>query len=443
LKRVGRVFDAIVDRENLMAAAWRAGRGKRGRLEVREFFMVVDAELHAINVGLARGSWRFSPYSSFQVRDTKARTIHAPAFRDRVIHHAIIRVVGPVLERGALDHSFACRAGRGQHAALRVARQWTRRTGWYGKVDVEKFYDSVDHATLRRLLVRRFREKRLLELFDSLLDSYHTAPGKGLPIGALTSQYLGNFYLDELDRRVKATGLAHRYLRYMDDIVIWGDQASLATIRNVVDEGLASLGLRPKHGGEWNRCERGVPLLGFVVYPDRVRVGRQGRVRLRRKLRGMERQWTDGVLDERALQDRGTSLFAHVTTADDSAWRRTVLSLSRLRDDEREALEPQPRGARRLLEQRRQELPLRVSQQQDARQPQQQPGLPGLFGSRHDDREQTLGSPDDVPSCSGPNVGLDESSGKPSADVDLQCGQLPERTTENMVAEAPLRQTLD
>jgi hypothetical protein len=438
VSRVAGLFDAIVARDNLGAAVWRACAGKRDRPEVRRFLAHVSGELAAMHDQLVRGTWEFAPYRSFEVQDTKRRTIHAPAFRDRVLHHAMIRVVGPVLERGALAHSYACRAGRGQHAALSTARRWTRRTSWYGKLDVEKFYDSVDQATLLHLLSRRFIDEQVLRLFDSLISSYSTAPGKGLPIGALTSQYLGNFYLDAFDRQMKGTGQASRYLRYMDDIVVWGDPVTLASLRATAEEALGSLGLRAKHGGEWNRCERGVPFLGFVIYPDRLRVGRQGRKRLRRKLRALERDEQRGAIGERTLQDRGTSLFAHVTTASDSAWRRTVLSLGRGRHEEGEALEPQPRDARRLLEQQGQELPLRVSQQEEARQPQPQPGLSGLSGSRHGGHEQQLASPDDAPSRSRSLGGRDEPSGKPSAGADLQCGQTPASTAEVTSVEAPL-----
>ena len=276
MKRIGGLCDVVADRDNLAAAAWRAAAGKRDYAEVAAFFRDLDGALATMHDQLTRGRSPFSSYTSFGVRDTKSRTIHMPAFRDRV-----------------------------------------------------------------------------------------------------------------------------------------------------------------KHGGEWNRCERGVPFLGFVVYPDRVRLGRQGRRRLRRKVRALERAWARDTVDERTLQARGTALFAHVSTANDSAWCRTVLSLGRVDCDEGEAQEPRRRGPGRLLEQHGQELPLRVSQQEDAWQPQQEPGLPGLSCSRHDDGEQWLVSPDDAPSCSSPARGLDEASGKPSTGVEILCRRMPERTKENTSAEAP------
>ncbi len=325
MKRVGGLFDQLASRENLLAAVWRATRAKRSRSEVRTFQLALDQQLDEISAAIQGETLHFETYREFEVRDTKTRQIRAPSFRDRVIHQALIAVVGPVLEQGAIVHSYACRRGRGQHAALRQARRWTRRGDWYGKIDVFKYYDSVDHEILRVRLARRFRERRLLRLFDRLLASWNVAPGKGLPIGALTSQYLANFYLDAFDAGMKASGLCRRYMRYMDDIVVWQDEASLSSLRECAVGLLRQLRLEAKHEGEWNCVQRGIPFLGFVVYPDRVRLGRQARRRLGRKYANARRDFRDGAIPESQFQDICTSLFAHAQFGDDLAWRQALL----------------------------------------------------------------------------------------------------------------------
>jgi RNA-directed DNA polymerase len=334
VKAIGNLFDKLTNRATLAEAAHLAAQGKRSRAEVAAFFQNFDQAMVSLQQQLANGTWRFSPYRAFQVRDTKTRTIHAPLFVDRVVHHALIAVTRSTFEKGAIHHSYACRAGRGQHQALAVAQQWTRRGTWYAKLDVCKYYDSIDHALLRQLLARRFREQRLLALFDSLFASYCTAPGKGLPIGALTSQYLSNFYLDEFDRRVLATGLVPHYLRYMDDIVIWGSEPQLAALRPVVFSEIARLQLEFKHGGEWNRCSQGLPLLGFVLYPDRVRLNAQGRKRLRKKHKQLEVKYAKGCINEAELQACSSSLFAHAQWGSDVAWRRSWLACQPLVDQQ-------------------------------------------------------------------------------------------------------------
>ena len=325
MKRIGGLFKQICDRENIAAALWAASRGKRSRLDVRRFVQSVDRNLNALVAELQTGRFGFEAYRAFDVRDTKSRTIHAPTFRDRVVHHALIRIIGPVLEKSAIQHSYACRKGRGQHAALQQARRWTRRTLWYAKLDFRKYYDSVDHTLLRQRLCERFAEPEVLSLLDCVIDSWCSHPGKGLPIGALTSQCLGNFFLDDFDARMKATGLCHHYVRYMDDIVIWNHPEMMPSLRESALQVAAGMSLQIKHGGEWNACRYGVPFLGFVIYPDRMRLGRQGRRRLRRCLSRLRRAFQQGRLTQLEFQQRMTSLFSHDLVADDEQWRRSVL----------------------------------------------------------------------------------------------------------------------
>jgi hypothetical protein len=357
------LFDAITDVRTLSYAAWRAAAGKRERSEVRAFLSRLDEETGRLSNELRNGSFRFGVYRTFPIRDPKTRLIHAPAFCDRVVHHAIVSAAGPIFERGAISSSYACRAGRGQHLALRQARSWVREGGWFFKADVSKYYDSVDHGILTAHLERRFREQRLLGLFSRLLESYSYAPGKGLPIGALTSQYLGNFYLDPFDHWVKQTCRVRRYMRYMDDLLFVGGRDDLDRVRKEIPAPLEGLGLRVKNEGVLNRCELGVPYLGFVLYPDRMRLNARGRRRLRRKTKDLERGFERGDITERELQARAEALFAHARFADDTGWRRIVTSFSRLRETQ----EPVPRDARRFVEQHREQVPLRVSQQEQAR----------------------------------------------------------------------------
>jgi len=365
VKRAGGLFPTICDRATLGLAAWRASAGKRDHAEVHGFFDRFDGELAAIGGALTAGAFQFDGYRSFPIRDPKSRMIRAPSFRDRVVHHAIVAVAGKVFERGALPTSFACRAGRGQDAALRAARRAAASCEWFLKVDVRKYYDSVSHDLLNRALERRFRERRLLGLFERLLASYHTAPGCGLPIGALTSQYLGNFFLDTVDRHLVEVCRPSAHLRYMDDFLLCGNRVALDRCRAAIRDRLAALGLEANGADIVNRCAVGIPWLGFVVYPDRLRLNRLGRRRLRRRLRSLERGWRRGTIDDPALQARARALFAHAARGDDIAWRRVVAASggSRLPG---EVQGPQSRDPRRVVEQHRQEVPVGLPQQEQA-----------------------------------------------------------------------------
>ncbi len=202
MKSFGGLWNRLLDMDNMLAAFHLAASGKRQVPEVRAFQRDLHGNLTRMIHELSECRYRFGPYRSFTIRDPKPRRIHVAPFEQRVMHHAIVRVVGPVLERTLIYDTYACRKGKGQHAAARRSHEFVRRYPWYLKLDVRKFYDRIEHARLYALLKARFRETRLHALFDALISSYATDPGRGLPIGNLTSQYFGNLYLDGLDHWV-------------------------------------------------------------------------------------------------------------------------------------------------------------------------------------------------------------------------------------------------
>lgn len=266
-------------------------------------------------------------YHFFTVHDPKERLICAAAFPERVLHHAIMNVCEPVLERYAVHDSYACRAGKGMHAAVRRAQGFAARYPWHLKLDVRKYFDSIGHARLLELLARRIKDADVLRLFAEIVVTYHTQPGCGLPIGNLVSQHLANFYLGHLDHWVKETLRVAGYVRYMDDFVMWGGDCAeltghLAAVRGFLD---AELGLGLKENVQLNRSERGVPFLGYRVFPEKLTLGPRARRRFARKLRGYEREWTDGAWSEAELSRHVEALLSYVRFADTTALRRQIL----------------------------------------------------------------------------------------------------------------------
>jgi len=192
MKRANHLVIQIAQMENLREAFLRASRGKRGKREVVAFSRELNVNLAALSRGILDGTVAVGDFHSFTIRDPKERIIHAAAFPERVLHHAIINVCEPVFERVAIDDSYACRKGKGREAALARAQSYARGNGWYLQMDVRKYFDSIDHAVLKRALRRKFKDAALLRLFDRIIDSYSTAPCRGLPIGSLTSQHFAN-----------------------------------------------------------------------------------------------------------------------------------------------------------------------------------------------------------------------------------------------------------
>ena len=288
MKSVGGLFEKITDAAALERAMYRAARGKHHRPSVQRFLADGPRQLHRLRAELSGETYRPLPYDQFRVRDPKPRLISRADFRDRVVHHAICAQLAPVIERRLIDDTFACRCGKGSHWALLRAQTFCRRYAYYLKTDIRRYYDSVHHATLEELLGRLLRETPLRRLLSIIIRHPlpGQSPGRGLPIGNLTSQWFGNLYLDATDHWIKESRRAPGYIRYMDDLVVWSDsKARLWALADDLAEHVAatrSLELK----GERTLvapCAVGVPFLGYRVFPGLIR--HQGpRARRRRRL---------------------------------------------------------------------------------------------------------------------------------------------------------------
>lgn len=312
MKSYGGLFARIVEVENLRRAMEAAARGKRDRPAVARFLNEADEELARLHEELQSGRYIPLPYRCFRIYDPKPRTISCANFRDRVVHHAVCDVIGPLIERRFIFDSWACRKEKGTHRATARAQQLARRFTYFLKLDVASFFDTVDHDILLALLARQFREPRLLALLETIIRTpLAGAPlGKGLPIGNLTSQWFANLYLDEADHLVKETLRVPGYVRYMDDMVLFADsKAALwaahdALAAFLTDERRLSL---KASATRLAPCTEGVPFLGLHIFPETWRLQRKRFVRTRRRLRGKERMFLEGRLSAEQLARSATA----------------------------------------------------------------------------------------------------------------------------------------
>jgi retron-type reverse transcriptase len=201
-------MERVRDRETLREAFARAALGKRARRDAAVFAARLDENLDGLARDLAEGTYTVGPYHQFTSFDPKERIITAPCFRDRVLHHAVTLVCEPVFERFLIADTFACRRGKGRVAAVMRARVFARRHPWFLKLDIRKYFDSVRHDTLLTLVAQKFKDRRLLEPFGRIIHSYEVAPGRGVPIGNLTSQHFANStrFLSSFSGRLATTG---------------------------------------------------------------------------------------------------------------------------------------------------------------------------------------------------------------------------------------------
>ncbi|MBM4437801.1 MAG: group II intron reverse transcriptase domain-containing protein [Actinobacteria bacterium] len=337
VKRHDGLFERVVDFEYLMACAKRAARGKRHRPDVLAFRFGLEREVLAIQRALQDGTWQPSGYREFVVREPKVRTISAAPFKDRVVHHALVSVLEPIYERIFISDSYASRKEKGTHLAVRRYQNWARASSHYLKMDVRKFFPSIDHKILLELLARRIADPRVLHLARRIVAGSNPQehvdlwfPGdvpadefrrRGLPIGNQTSQFFANVYMDPLDQFLKRRLGVGRYLRYVDDLALLGDsRAELRDLRREVERFAEGLRLRFNP----NKCfigpvGGGLTLLGYRVWPDRIRLPRKNVVRARRRLNRLARD----VQRRRLPLDRASAALnawiGHASHAD--SWR--------------------------------------------------------------------------------------------------------------------------
>lgn len=223
MKRIGNLYEGIVSQEALWQGYLDAKRSKAGRRSCFRFERSLGSELKALREELANGTYKPKPYFMFTVHEPKTRTIYAPAFRDCVVQHAIYNKVMPIYDRTFIDQSFACRVGKGTHKAADYSQDALRRSdpsSYILQLDIRKFFYSIDRPTLRRLLERRIKDVKLIDLMMMFAD--YPEP-TGIPIGNLLSQMYALIYMNPVDHYITRE-LKPRagYCRYVDDFILFG-----------------------------------------------------------------------------------------------------------------------------------------------------------------------------------------------------------------------------
>ncbi|MGH9845337.1 MAG: reverse transcriptase domain-containing protein [Blastocatellia bacterium] len=331
MKRAGHLFERIVAFDNLLLAADKTLRGQKHKPAAARFYFHLESELFQLQEELTAGSYQPLPYRVFEVREPKPRQICESEIRDRVVHHAICNLLDPVFERRMIADSYACRIGKGAHRAVVRAQHFARSHNYFLQCDVRKYFASIEHAALKSLLRRILKDPPLLALLDRIIDHPlpGSAPGRGLPIGNLTSQYFANLYLGELDHFVKERLGIRGYLRYMDDALIFGDDKAalhetLAAVRVYLDDRL-KLGLKEEAlriAPVWT----GISFLGFRIFPGTIRLCGDNWSRFRRKVRAHEAAYLAGEMDEDELARSVASMIGHTMHADTLEARRRFFS---------------------------------------------------------------------------------------------------------------------
>ncbi len=231
-------YNNIISVENLLGAWKEFKNGKRGKEDVALFERNLMDNIFQLNRDLGDGRYCHAGYKAFKISDPKPRDIHKASVRDRLVHHAIYRELYWFFDRKFIHDSYSCRACKGTHKAMDQFRTCFRKvskndtkTCWVLKCDIRKFFASIDHEILKKILYSHIQDQKILILLENIIDSFCSVPPpcggggqgvvvkKGLPLGNLTSQLLVNIYMNEFDQFVKHKMKQKFYVRYADDFV--------------------------------------------------------------------------------------------------------------------------------------------------------------------------------------------------------------------------------
>lgn len=295
MKRAGHIYSKIYEPGNIAAAILNSSKGKRHQTRVYRVLNNMDPCVERIRCMLLEKSFVPSPYVEKVIHDGSAgkeRTIYKPRYYpDQIVHWALMQQVQPVIMRGMYEYTCGSVPGRGTSLGQNTLRKWLdndyKGTKYCLKMDIRKFYPSVDNETLKVMFRRKIKDQDCLWLIDTIIDS-----AEGLPIGNYTSQWFANFYLEGLDHYIKEQLGVKYYIRYVDDLVPLGpNKKKLHKARIAIGDYLAGIHLSIKDNWQVFRVnDRAIDFLGFRFFRDKTILRKKTALRMRRRFKKISKK---------------------------------------------------------------------------------------------------------------------------------------------------------
>ena len=304
----------------------KAAKGKAAKADVQAFRSNLDRNLMLLRNQLLTTNVELGNYNYFTIYDPKERVICAAAFPERVLHHAIMNICHPYFEKYQIYDSYATRIGKGTYAAIKRAYDFNKNNNWYLKLDIRKYFDNIDHQVLMNLLINRFKDELLINLFHKIIDTYKTNAGKGIPIGNLTSQYFANLYLATADHFAKEKLKVKNYVRYMDDIVFWASEKEELIDKGKLYKNFINTNLKLTYKqNELNKTITGLPFLGYRLYKSEIRLSKRSKIRYKQRIYEYSYKFKTGIWNEQEYQNHILPLVEFTNHANAENYRKNVL----------------------------------------------------------------------------------------------------------------------
>ena len=300
MKRHGYIYEKIYDIENIKNAMHKAAIGKRNQLRVRTILENSDWYAHKIRKMLINQTYRPTKPHIKVIQDGaigKTRTIHKPNFYpDQIIHWALMLQIEPILMKGMYQYNCGSVPGRGTSYGQKALRKWMdndpKNTKYCLKMDVKKFYPSIQAKYMKSAFLKKIKDKKCLWLIDTIIGTED-----GQPIGFYTSQWFANFFLQDLDHFIKEKLGIKYYIRYVDDLVLLGpNKKKLHAARKEVQKFLAKIGLTLKNTWQvWPTKKRDIDFLGIRFFKNKTILRKRNALRIKRRMVKIKRK---GYLNE-------------------------------------------------------------------------------------------------------------------------------------------------
>ena len=326
MKTYNNLWEHLCSYENLGLAFQKARKNKTQKLYVTEFEDNLQENLSALRTELLLYTYSPKPLKTFVLHDPKTRKISKSEFRDRVIHHAICNVLGPIFDRSFIYDSYANRKGKGTLKAVKrfdvfkrkISRNCTQKA-FILKADIKHYFDEVDCSLLIEIIRKRIKDEKVIWLIKKIFSNYQTKKeGKGMPLGNLTSQFFANVYLNELDQFVKNELKIKYYIRYVDDFVILSkDKKYLEETKDKIHAFIKQNLLLELHP---DKCKilllkDGIPFLGFRIFQHHKLLKKSNLRKMKRTLEEYKALYDAGLIDYDKVYDCFQGWFAYIKNA--------------------------------------------------------------------------------------------------------------------------------